>query len=139
MMAYVTMRGITGHGHYPRDEALEPLVRLMYEPSATETEPEPAQEMTTIEAVQEEVDKAIEEMSSGPAEEATMVEPVQETADEPTQEATIQPLQFLELTEPVQDDNRYVDSPLDLHTTVTVIIFVLLLYGGLQGVLVYFL
>lgn len=129
MMAYVTMRGITGHGHYPRDEALEPLVRLMYEPTATETEPESAQKTTTIEAVQEEVNKAIKEMSSEPAEETTMAEP--------TQEATIQPLHFLELTEPVQDDNRYVDNPLDLHTTVTVIIFVLLLYGGLQGVLVY--
>ncbi|ESA43581.1 hypothetical protein NCU16550 [Neurospora crassa OR74A] len=101
MMAYVTMRGITGHGHYPRDEALEPLVRLMYEPRATETEPEPAQETTTIEAVQEEVNKAIQEMSS---------EPARETANEPTQEAVIQPPEFLELTEPVQDDNRQLIS-----------------------------
>ncbi|KAK3490605.1 uncharacterized protein B0T23DRAFT_360114 [Neurospora hispaniola] len=101
MMAYVTMRGITGHGHYPRDEALEPLVRLMYEPRVSETEPEPAQETTTIEAVQEEVNKAIQEMSS---------EPVQETANEPIQEAIIQPPEFLELTEPVQDDNRQLIS-----------------------------
>ncbi|EGO56691.1 hypothetical protein NEUTE1DRAFT_123175 [Neurospora tetrasperma FGSC 2508] len=110
MMAYVTIRGITGHGHYPRDEALEPLVRLMYEPRASETEPESTQETTTIEAVQEEVNKAIQEMSSGPAEETTMAEPARETANEPTQEVTIQPLQFLELTEPVQDDNRQLIS-----------------------------
>lgn len=129
MLAYVTMRGITGHGHYPRDEALEPLVRVMYEPRATEPEPEPVQE-TTIEAVQEAVDRAIQEMMSEPAE---------ETTTESAQEVTIQPLQFLELTEPVQDDNRYVDNPLDLHTTIIVIIFILLLYGGLQGILGYIL
>ena len=49
-LAYVSMRGATGHGHFPRDEALEPLARVIYEPR-------------TIEAVQAEVDRAISEIS----------------------------------------------------------------------------
>ncbi|KAK3350490.1 hypothetical protein B0H65DRAFT_536838 [Neurospora tetraspora] len=36
VMAYVSMRGITGYGHYPRDDALEPLVKVMYEPRDTQ-------------------------------------------------------------------------------------------------------
>ncbi|KAK1782927.1 hypothetical protein QBC45DRAFT_475036 [Copromyces sp. CBS 386.78] len=101
MLAYVEMRGITGHGHYPHDEALEPLARVMYEP-------------TTIEGVQAEVNRAIQEQmelrggGSGGEPAAFAKETATWSTQEEEEEATIQPLQMvLPLTEPAQEDNRH--------------------------------
>lgn len=135
------MRGITGHGHYHRDEALEPLARVMYEPrplagvSGARTVSLGQEASSMIESVAEEVGRAILDLEMGSD------EPVAEESAGVSAKA-VRPLEFAGR---IQNDNRYVNNndsvnlDLDFQTTITVIISILLSYGGLEGILAYFL
>lgn len=128
LLAYVSMRGTTGHGHHPRgDEALEPLARVLYaRPGAEEMEvrggggsggggSEPAAEDSFLAASSAAEDEEEEEVGG----------------------ARVHPLH-----PQMWVDNRYVfgtTTPLDLHTAIVVAIFALLIIGGIDSILGYIL